>query len=95
MGGHSLGCLAAMTQALTLTTLGGLAAFMASGGCQGDMGCTLRSWGVRTQAYLAGGVLVQSSPYTVPGMLTQAPPAPLGKEEEPDKMELLSQSHTV
>lgn len=52
----------------------------------------MRSWGVRTQAYLAGGVLVQSSPYTVPGMLTQAP---LGKEEEPDKMELLSQSHTV
>ena len=51
--------------------------------------------GCQTQAYLAGGVLVQSSPYTVPGMLTQAPPTPLGKEEEPDKMELLSQSHTV
>lgn len=48
--------------------------------------------GCQTQAYLAGGDLYQSSPYTVPAMLTQAP---LGKEEEPDKMELLSQSHTV
>ena len=50
----------------------------------------MRSWGVRTQAYLAGGVLVQSSPYTVPGMLTQAP---LGKEEEPDKMEQIGRAH--
>ena len=44
---------------------------------------------------MAGGILVQSSPYTVHGMLTKAPLTPLGKEEEPDKMELLSQSQTV
>lgn len=34
-------------------------------------------------------------PNSAPGMLTQAPLAPLGKEEEPDKMELMSQPHPV
>ena len=44
---------------------------------------------------VAGGILGQRSSNSFPGMLTQAPLAPLGKQEEPDNMELVSQPHPV